>query len=91
MNEHSSATEDSEDTSPRTVFKPARPSKGCSCSCRADADDTMIGNIRSGRQLFAIETASASDCETAKRRAKRAATKKLGMKPKHIKCRCNGR
>jgi RHS repeat-associated protein len=75
----------------RTIPKPARPKCGCACTCRADADDTMPGNVRPGLPRFAFGTANASSCAEASKEAKRIATINLGMKPKHIPCVCEGR
>ena len=72
----------------RSVAKPAKPPRGCTCNCRADADDSMPGNVKPELPPFAFATVTASDCAIAKRDGKREATRKLGMKPKHVKCRC---
>lgn len=80
------------DTAPdRTVPQPKCPKRGCTCNCRADADDSMPGNVRPGLPRFAFGSATASNCPEAKKAAKRIATQILGMKPKHILCRCVGR
>jgi RHS repeat-associated protein len=76
---------------PRRIPEPDCPGRGCTCTCRADADDTMPGNIKPGLPLFAFGTATASSCFEASRQAKRIATRALGMKPKHIPCKCSGR
>ena len=74
----------------RSVPKPERPPGGaCRCIARADADDTMVGNLNASLPLFAFGEATAADCVTASREAKREATRKLGMKPKHVKHRCS--
>ncbi|MDZ4842635.1 MAG: RHS repeat-associated core domain-containing protein [Hyphomicrobium aestuarii] len=73
----------------RTVPKPDCPRTGCTCSCRADVNANIIGN--SGRVGFTFATVTASDCRTAKKLAKRQATKALGLQPKHVKCRCTSR
>jgi hypothetical protein len=70
--------------------KPPKPPNGCTCNCRADADDGMPGNLKPDVPLFAFATISAADCGTAAKEGKREATRKLGMKPKHVKCRCTG-
>jgi hypothetical protein len=49
----------------------------------------MPGNVRPGMPRFAIATAIASNCPEAKKAAKKAAAKALGMKPKHTKCLCS--
>jgi hypothetical protein len=72
----------------RSIAKPSRPPRGCTCTCRADADDNMPGNLKPDLPLFAFATVTATDCTIAKRQGKREATGKLGMKPKHVKCRC---
>lgn len=48
----------------------------------------MPGNLRSEMLLFAFATVTAADCVIASREGKREATRRLAMKPKHIKCRC---
>jgi RHS repeat-associated protein len=73
-----------------TIPRPAKPKRGCTCTCRADADDTMPGNIKPGLPRFALGTATAANCAQASVAAKREATKNLGMKPKHIPCVCVG-
>jgi RHS repeat-associated protein len=73
----------------RSIPKPDCPKRGCTCTCRADADDTMPGNIKPGLPRFAFGTATASNCSDASKDAKRIATQALGMKPKHIGCRCS--
>jgi len=75
---------------PRSIPEPDKPKSGCTCICRADADDNMPGNIKPGLPLFAFGTATAGNCAEASKAAKRAATQALGMKPKHIGCRCAG-
>ena len=75
----------------RTIPQPSCPSRGCTCTCRADADDTQPGNVRPGLPRFAFGTATASNCSDAKKAAKRIATHALGMKPKHIPCKCTQR
>lgn len=75
----------------RSVPKPAKPVRGCTCIARADADDTMPGNISGGRPLFTLVEITAANCVIASREAKRQATEKLGMKPKHLKVRCVGK
>src|SRR5437870_977507 len=72
----------------RSVAKPAKPPRGCTCNCRADADDSIPDNLKPGLPLFAFATATAADCAIATKRACRDATRKLGMKPKHVKSRC---
>ena len=75
----------------RSIPKPDRPpGGGCSCTARADADDTMPSNLIPGRRRFAFGSANASDCVKAASFAKRAAIDLLGMKPKHVKVRCSG-
>ena len=73
---------------PRTIPAPPPPKRGCTCTCRADADDTMPGNIIPGQPRFAFGTATAGNCSEASKEAKRIATRNLGMKPKHIPCKC---
>ncbi len=75
----------------RAIKKPPCPKRGCTCTCRADADDTMPGNIQEGMPLFAFGTVTASSCAEAAREAKRAAIHSLAMKPKHVGCRCTER
>jgi RHS repeat-associated protein len=75
----------------RKIHKPKKPRCGCACLCRADADETMPGNIQPGWPRFAFGFAIASSCEKASKEAKRKATQNLGMKPKHIPCECTGR
>lgn len=75
----------------RKIPEPCKPKRGCTCTCRADADDTMPGNITPGRPTFAFGTATAGNCAEASKEAKRIATRSLGMKPKHIPCVCAGR
>jgi RHS repeat-associated protein len=75
---------------PRTIRQPDCPNRGCTCTCRADADATMEGNIKPGAPLHAFGTATASSCAEAAKAAKRIATRALGMKPKHIPCKCAG-
>ena len=79
------------DTGERSIPKPKKPKCGCTCICRADADDNMPGNITSGRPLFQFGVANASNCSEATKEAKREAIHKLGMKPKHVGCRCAGK
>jgi hypothetical protein len=57
-------------------------------NCRADADDGMPGNLKPDMPLFAFAVVTAEDCRIAARQGKREATRQLGMKPKHVKCRC---
>ena len=75
----------------RTIPQPKCPSRGCACVCRADADETMPGNIKPGRPLFRYGAAWAPNCPEASKLAKRIATRNLGMKPKHIPCECAGK
>lgn len=75
----------------RAIEKPPCPKRGCTCTCRADADDTMPGNIQPGRPLFAFGTVTASSCAEASTEAKRVAIHALGMKPKHVGCKCTER
>jgi hypothetical protein len=76
--------------SERSLSKPSRPAGGgCACVARADADDNMPGNRRPGVLPYAFGDAIAPDCVTASREAKRVATERLGMKPKHVKARCS--
>jgi len=51
----------------------------------------MPGNIKPGAPRFAFGTATASNCAAASKAAKRLATQTLGMKPKHIGCKCAGK
>ncbi|MBI5591469.1 MAG: RHS domain-containing protein, partial [Deltaproteobacteria bacterium] len=75
--------------SSRSIPKPEAPRCGCTCICRADADATMPGNIKPGDGLFAFGESTASSCAEASKEAKREAIHALGMKPKHVGCRCN--
>jgi len=72
----------------RSVSKPPKPAEGCTCNCRADADDSMPGNMRPELPRFAFASVTAADCAIAARQGKREATRRLRMKPKHVKCRC---
>jgi hypothetical protein len=72
----------------RSVAKPAKPPRGCTCNCRADADDSMPDNLKPGLPLFAFAAATAADCVIARKQACRDAIEKLRMKPKHVKSRC---
>jgi hypothetical protein len=90
MSEHEWDVLDASRTS-KTIPKRRGPRGECTCTCRADADDTMPGNIKPELKLFAFGTASASNCARATKDAKRKATKLLGMKPKHIGCECEKR
>jgi RHS repeat-associated protein len=88
----SSLDDENDENSPsRKIPDPEKPSCGCTCICRADADDTMPGNIKPNRPLFAFGQATAGNCPEASKLAKRIATRNLGMKPKHIPCKCEGR
>jgi hypothetical protein len=69
----------------RSVAKPPKPTHGCTCNCRADADDNMPGNLKPELPLFAFATVTAADCIIAARKGKREATHQLRMKPKHVK------
>src|SRR4051812_35429347 len=73
----------------RSVALPEKPPRGCTCTCRADADDSMPGNVKVGHLPYAFATATASDCAGATKTAKHDAIHTLGMKPKHVKCRCS--
>jgi hypothetical protein len=73
----------------RSIPLPEKPPRGCTCTCRADADDNMPGNIQPGYLPYASATATASDCQIASAEAKRDAIHTLAMKPKHVKCRCS--
>lgn len=86
----SESTEDSKSqvAVPRSIPRPDPPRCGCTCICRADADETVPGNIKPGMSRFAFGTHTASNCAEAAKEAKRTATHLLGMKPKHIGCRC---
>jgi len=75
----------------RSIPMPEEPRRGCTCTCRADANDNIPGNIEPGMQTFAFGTATASSCAQASKDAKREATHSLGMQPKHIDCRCAGK
>jgi RHS repeat-associated protein len=72
----------------RSIPTPKTPQCGCTCICRADADDNMVGNIQPGKSLFAFGEATSHNCAQASKDAKRNATQALGMKPKHVGCRC---
>jgi RHS repeat-associated protein len=74
----------------RSIPMPDRPSCGCTCICRADANDNIPGNIKPGDKTFAFGQATAANCAEASKQAKRAATRALGKQPKHVGCRCNG-
>ncbi|WP_435641573.1 RHS repeat domain-containing protein [Micavibrio aeruginosavorus] len=75
----------------RTITLPQQPNKGCTCTCRADANDNIVGNIQPGDKKFAFGTATASSCSAASKEAKRIAAKALGKQPKHSDCRCQGK
>ena len=75
----------------RSVPLPEVPARGCTCICRADADDNMPGNLKRNLPLYAFGESTASDCASAKKQAQYEATHTLGMKPKHVKCRCSER
>ncbi len=53
-------------------------------------DDNMPGNLKPSLPLFAFATITAADCGIAAKQGKREATRNLGMKPKHVKCRSTG-
>jgi hypothetical protein len=74
----------------RSVPLPGKPPLGCTCICRADADDGMPGNVKAGYLPYAVASATAPDCADASKAAKRDAIHTLAMKPKHVKCRCSG-
>jgi hypothetical protein len=75
----------------RSVSVPPKPKgKGCRCRARADVDENMPENMTGGRPRFTIADAVAPNCAEASKIAKRLATQKLGMKPKHLKVRCSG-
>jgi RHS repeat-associated protein len=76
---------------PRKIQQPECPKRGCTCTCRADADASMPGNIRPGKPLFAFGTATEKNCGDAKRAAEKIAKHALGMKTKHVQCKCAGR
>jgi len=75
----------------RTIPQPKKPSCGCTCICRADADDRIPGNIKPGLPRFAFGEATAENCPKAVKEAKRRATHNLRMQPKHIPCKCAGK
>jgi RHS repeat-associated protein len=79
------------DAGSRSIPQPKKPKCGCTCICRADADGNMPGNITTGSPLFQFGVANAGNCNEAKKEAKREAIHKLGMKPKHVGCRCAGK
>jgi hypothetical protein len=89
----SDSSEDPPDDPSRPVEEPPCPRKGCTCTCRADADDRIPGNINksTGAAKFAIATVTAKNCVKASKAAKKEAKQKLGMQPKHTKCRCSGK
>lgn len=72
----------------RTIPKPKKPACGCTCICRADANDNMPGNIKPGDKTFAFGEATEDSCAKASKEAKRNATRNLGKQPKHIDCNC---
>jgi RHS repeat-associated protein len=73
----------------RSIPKPAKPACGCTCICRADANDNIPGNIKPGERTFAFGDATADSCAKATKEAKRIATRNLGKQPKHVPCRCS--
>lgn len=75
----------------RTIPQPKKPACGCTCICRADADDRMAGNVKPGLPRFAFGEATADNCPKASKEAKRIATRNLRMQPKHIPCKCAGK
>jgi hypothetical protein len=76
--------------SARTVPNPRRLLIGCECNYRADADDSMPGNVKPGLVLYSFGSYKAKNCDRASKEAKRSAIQTLQMKPKHVKCRCAG-
>jgi hypothetical protein len=75
----------------RSIPLPEKPKKGCTAICRADANDNIPGNAKEGETLFALGEATAPSCAIASKEAKRIATRKLGMQPKHLGCRTMGK
>jgi RHS repeat-associated protein len=76
---------------PRTIPDPKKPGRcRCACICRADADDTMPGNIKPEWPRFAFGSAIAANCSTARKEAEKKAKHILGMKAKHVQCKCAG-
>ena len=72
----------------RSIPKPTKPKCGCTCICRADANDNISGNIKPGEATFAFGEATEDSCSKASKAAKRIATHRLGKQPKHVGCRC---
>lgn len=70
-----------------SIPKPQRPARGCTAICRADANDNIPGNMPTAGPPFAMGEATAPNCPTAVKEAKRLATHRLGAQPKHIDCR----
>jgi RHS repeat-associated protein len=73
----------------RSIPKPKKPACGCTCICRADANDNIPGNIKPGEKAFAFGEATEDSCAKATKEAKRIATRNLGKQPKHLPCRCS--
>jgi len=80
-----------DNASDRSIPQPKKPNCGCTCNCRADANDNIPGNIKPSDKTFAFGTATAGNCAEASKQAKRNATRTLGKQPKHVGCRCSGK
>jgi hypothetical protein len=76
--------------SDRSIPRPAKPACGCTCICRADANDNIPGNVKPGDIAFAFGHATDDSCAKASKEAKRIATRNFGKQPKHVGCRCVG-
>ncbi len=59
----------------RAIPKPKAPRCGCTCICRADADDNVPGNIRPGDATFKFGTHTAPSCAEASKEAKKQRSK----------------
>jgi uncharacterized protein RhaS with RHS repeats len=70
----------------RTYPFPPPPKKGWRCTCRADANQNIVGNCGN----FAFGTADGPDLTSTKKTAKRIAIANLGQQPKHVGCKCVG-
>ncbi len=70
----------------RSIPYPAKRRGQWTCTCRADANQNIIGNCAS----FAFGTYSDPSRSVAAREAKRIAAHNLGQQPKHTQCKCTG-
>ena len=75
----------------RRIPPPQCPKRGCTRTCRADVNDAVPGVAKPGKPKFAYGTATASNCEEAKKEAEKTAKHSLGTYTRHVQCRCAGR